>query len=224
MRKEIFEEGYFYHIYNRGVDRRPVFMDDRDRLRFIHVLYVLNNYVGVPLRFDLLSLEPREHLIPIQPYVEIAAGCLMPNHYHLMLTPKRKDGVSAFMHKIGTSYTKYFNSKYERTGALFEGSFRAKLVDREEYAVYLTQYIHLNPRKLIQAKLGSKLGSGKTKNALSELERYPWSTLPDYLGSRSKFSIAISDKFRSEVLAINEKDYRTMLHSLYWEDDAESEQ
>lgn len=212
MRKETFEEGCYYHLYNRGVDHRTVFLDDRDRTRFVNVLYVLNNYLDVPLRFDILTLEPREHLSPIPPYVEIVAACLMPNHYHLMLTPKKKNGVSAFMHKIGTSYTKYFNAKYERTGALFEGSFRAKLVDRHEYATYLTQYIHLNPRVLIQAKLGSR-----KEEALKELENYPWSTLPDYLGNKSRFSIAVSNTFRNEVLDMSAKEYRAMVHTLYYE-------
>ena len=212
MRKEVFEEGYYYHLYNRGVDQRMIFLDDRDRTRFINVLYVLNNYSDIPLRFDIFALKPREHLVPIPPYVEIVAASLMSNHYHLMLTPKRKDGVSAFMHKIGTSYVKYFNIKYERTGRLFENSFRAKLVDRHEYATYLTQYIHLNAVELIQAKLGSK-----TEEVLKELENYPWSTLPDYLGNKSKFSIVISDKFRDEVLDMNAKEYRTILCSLYYE-------
>ena len=215
MRKEVFEEGYYYHLYNRGVDHRTIFLDDRDRTRFINVLYVLNNYSDIPLRFDILSLKPREHLIRIPPYVEIVAGCLMPNHYHLMLTPKRKNGVSDFMHKIGTSYVKYFNIKYERTGRLFENSFRAKPVDRQEYAAYLTQYIHLNPVGLIQAKLGSE----RHEDVLREVENYPWSTAPDYLGKKSNFSIAISDNFRKEVLDMDAKEYRAILRSLY--DDAE---
>ncbi len=151
MRKEAFVEGEYYHIYSRGVDKRPIFNNDRDKARFIHTLYILNNFQEIPYRFDVVKLTPKEHLTPIKPYVEVAAGCLMSNHYHFLLCPLKKDGISGLMHKIGTSYTKYFNIKHERSGRLFESTFKAKHVDRHEYAAYLTQYIHLNPATLFQA-------------------------------------------------------------------------
>ena len=211
MRKEIFEEGQFYHIYNRGVDKRNIFTDDKERLRFIHALYVLNNFLTIPFRFDLFSLEPKQPLTPISPYVEIVAGCLMPNHYHLMVTPKQKDGISKFFHKVGTSYSHYFNLRHERTGRLFESTFKAKHVDRHEYAVYLTQYIHLNPLGLCRAKLGTDADSEKILNWTA---RYQWSTLPIYLGSTSPFSHLVSTDFRNAILDMNTKEYRILLNDL----------
>lgn len=207
MRKEQFEEGYYYHIYNRGVDKRLIFLNDQDRTRFIHSLYVLNNFLDIPRFFNIYTLQPANLLVPIQPYVEIVAGCLMGSHYHLMLTPKKKDGVSLFLHKVGTSYTKYFNIKYERSGSLFEGAFRAKFVDQQSYADYLTQYIHLNPVKKqqdSQAKLGNDV-------LLEEAIKYRWSTLSDYLGGVSEFSVAISSSFRDEVLGMDVEEYRKFI-------------
>lgn len=209
MQRQPLVKGEFYHIYGRGVDKRPIFKTDRDRIRFIHTLYILNNFLEIPHRFDLITLSPRELLTPIEPYVDIVAGCLMHNHYHLMLTQRKKDGISKFFQKVGTSYTMYFNKLHERSGRLFESTFRSKHVDRNEYAVYLTQYIHLNPMDLFQVKPGT------SNNLFRKIEEYPWSTLPDYVGEKSRFSILISLDFRNAVLDMTAEDYRNFLKELY---------
>ena len=210
MRKEQFVEGEYYHIYNRGVEKRLIFFNDLERTRFVNSIYLLNNFSDIPPQFDVINLSPPELLTPIEPYVEIVAGCLMPNHYHLMCTPKIKNGISKFLHKIGTSYARYFNIKHERTGRLFSSTFKAKHVDRHEYAVYLTQYIHLNPVELFQAKLGKEM-------ALEAVKVYQWSSLPDYLGGKSKFSLIISPNFRDQVLDLNRDDYSSMVGEIYKE-------
>lgn len=214
MRKELFEEGEFYHIYNRGVDKRPVFTDDKDKLRFVNTLYLANNFVSIPYRFNILSLEPRSMLVPLKPPVEIAAGCIMSNHFHLILSPRDKGGVSRFLQRVGTSYTKYFNSRNERSGRLFESVFRAKHVDRNEYASYLTQYIHLNPVKLFR-------DMPRDEKILEQVESYPWSTLPDYLGKKSHLSLLLSESFRDKVLDMNAEEYRGMFRDLYLENNGE---
>jgi len=204
MRKEIFAEDNYYHLYSRGTEKRVIFIDDRDRIRFLHTLYILNNFILPGGHFDFIKLEPRDSLTKlVGPYVEIVAGCLMPTHYHLMLTPKKENGVSQFLQKIGTSYTKYFNTRHERTGRLFESTFKAKHVDKYEYASYLTQYIHLNPVELLNVKLEQDL--------LGEITRYPWSSLPEYLGLKSEFSLLVSSSFREEVLGLNVAEYRKLL-------------
>lgn len=210
MRKEYFEEGQFYHIYNRGVDKRVIFTNDREKLRFINSLYVLNNFLDIPSRFDIFSLEPREFLTPIKPYVKIVAGCLMSNHYHLMLTPLREKGVSQFLHKSGSSYAHYFNRLHERTGRLFESTFKAKHVDRHEYAAYLTQYIHLNPVELYRTKIGTS-----AEETLKNVENYQWSSLPIYLGKESPFSLIVAAEFRDEVLDMDSVLYKNFLAELY---------
>src|SRR5690606_36166474 len=81
--------------------------------------------------------------------VEIGAYCLMPNHFHILLKSKEDDGISKFMNKLGTSYSMYFNRRYERTGILFQGRYKAKHVESDEYLKYLFSYSHLNPIKII---------------------------------------------------------------------------
>lgn len=212
MRKEIFEIGEYYHIYNRGVDRRTIFHNDKDRIRFIHSLYILNNFRDIPPRFDLYRLEPRELLTPMEPYVEIGAGCLMPNHYHLLITPKRKDGISLLLHKLGISHSMYFNLRYRRTGRLFESTFKARHIDRSEYAQYISQYIHLNPLPLHQTKSGAEI-----KELFRRLSNYRWSSLADYLGGTSAFSLVLSQRFQKEVLALSPEEYGKVIYELFEE-------
>ena len=210
MRKEQFVKGEWYHIYNRGVDKRIIFTSDRERLRFIHSMYLFNNFQNIPQRLDVLKLEPREFLIPIEPYVDIVAACLMPNHYHFLMSPLQDGGISKFLHKVGLSYTNYFNKLHERKGRLFESTFKAKHVDSHDYATYLTQYIHLNPVDLFRTKSG-------TKETLSAVKTYPWSSLPIYLGKVSPFSILISDTFRGNILALSSTQYSDYMGDLYRE-------
>jgi len=112
-----------------------------------------------------LHLETRK----IKPPVEIIAFCLMPNHYHLTLKQLTLKGISTFMHKLGTSFTNYFNIRQKRSGRLFETTFKAVIVDSEEQLLHLSRYQHLNPRKL-------NLKTSK------QLINYPWSSLATYLG------------------------------------------
>lgn len=105
----------------------------------------------------------------------------------------------------------YFNKRNERTGSLFEGPFKAKHIDRQEYATYLTQYIHLNPIDLFQAKPGTK------EDVIKKTKEYEWSTLPDYLGNKGRLSLLLGNgiKFREEVLDMSADQYRIFLHEIY---------
>ncbi len=116
-----FAVGEHYHVYNRGNDRQPIFFE-RDNQRFF--LRQLRTYVV--------------------DHADVLAYCLMPNHYHLLVR-LTSDGYSSAMHRFGVSYVKAINRRHERVGALFQGRFRAIHVDREEYLVHLSRYIHLNP-------------------------------------------------------------------------------
>ena len=206
MRKEIFVEDEYYHIYNRGVDKRIVFIDDRDRLRFLNTIYILNNFLNIPYRFDIYGLKPLEDLVSQKPLVRVLAGCLMPNHFHLFLSQLQDKGISKLLHKIGVSYSMYFNKRHERNGGLFERSFKAKLVDRDEYATYLTHYIHLNPMELFQTRSGTK-----KDDIIKMVKSYPWSSLPDYLGQKSKFTLLLDHGFRDEVLGMGADVYEKLL-------------
>ncbi|MBI3633604.1 MAG: transposase [Candidatus Vogelbacteria bacterium] len=189
MSERHFEEGVFYHIYNRGTEGRDIFSDDGDYLRFIHYLYVLNDLnqqSNVPQNIDggLSNYEngnkARRDLL-----VDICAYVLMPNHYHLLLHERRKGGISKFIHKLSTGHTMYFNSKNDRNGVLFQGRFKAKAILDQSYLDYLTYYIHANPLALFEKK--------ESINILDQLEGYRWSSYPDYIG-KDNFPSVIDTK------------------------------
>ena len=137
-------EHAFYHITARGTEKKSIFLDRNDRNRFMFYLHENQQ------RYDVVNY----------------AYVLMRNHYHLFLETIRAN-LSRFMHDLNTSYTVYFNRRQARVGPLFQGRYKAILVDSEKYMLELTRYIHLNP---IRAKL------------LASPEEYLWSSYRVYLG------------------------------------------
>jgi putative transposase len=181
QRKIEFSDGEYYHVYNRGVEKRETFIDQRDYERFLRLLFLSNgtkSYVyrsvqGVPLN----EIDRGEQLTAIGAYV------LMPNHFHLLLKETSGGGISKFMEKLTTGYSMYFNKKNKRVGPLFQGPFKAQHVDRDEYLKYLLAYIHLNPVKLIDS--GWKENGIKDRSAAKKyLAGYRYSSYPDYLGEK----------------------------------------
>jgi putative transposase len=167
----------FYHIYDRGVDKRKVFMDEGDYERFVKLLYTANSDTSVHL-----SNYQGQTLINIpkgKPIVSIGAWCLMPNHFHLLVKEISPDGLSLFMQKLLTGYSMYFNTKYYRRGALFEGRFKAKHLDYDQYLKYQYTYIHLNPIGIIDSGWKKKEINNKIK-AKKFLEEYKYSSYKDY--------------------------------------------
>jgi putative transposase len=152
QRQTTFALGEYYHLYNRGNSKQAIFKDPADYQRFLALLYLANNTQEV--RIDNLRQKKENPFTYPQtaPLIAIGAYCLMPNHFHLLITPRQENGVSLFMRKLGTGYAMYFNKRYERTGTLFEGRFKAKWADSDEYLQYLFSYIYLNPMKLHDAK------------------------------------------------------------------------
>lgn len=149
MKKPTFINNGIFHIYNRGVEKRTIFLDDRDYLRFLYALYefndenpALNLYYKKPYetqRSKEFILKKRNQL------VHIYAFCLMSNHFHLLLRQVEDDGIVKFMHKMGTGYTNFFNKKYERSGHLFQGGFKAVSIKEDSQLLYVPYYIHANP-------------------------------------------------------------------------------
>lgn len=186
--------GEYFHIYNRGVDKRIIFKDDTDRDRFIELLYLANTKCPVNIRnirrdYSSIFDFDREDVL-----VYIGAYCLMLNHFHILLTPVVESGVQIFMQKLLTGYSMYFNKKYERSGALFEGRFKSKHVSSDEYLKYLFAYIHLNPVKLIQPDW-KDVGIQDIAEVKKYLDEYPYSSLRDYFGNREESKILDKDKF-----------------------------
>lgn len=193
-RKTAFASGEYFHIYNRGNSKQKIFLDDKDRDRFVKLLYLSNSDRKVNFRDDIANknidvwdFDRGEAL------VSIGAWVLMPNHFHIYLTSPtpgeggnkensaRAASVTLFMHKLCMSYAKYFNKKYNRTGGLFEGPFKSTHVSDDNQAKYLFSYIHLNPIKFIDSKWKEN-GISDTGVALKFLNTYKWSSYVDYRG------------------------------------------
>lgn len=177
--------GSFYHIYNRGNSKQIIYKDVQDYQRFVGLLYSCNSmsavkYNNLPGNSDLLST-----IKDSEPIVAIGAYCLMPNHFHILLTPLVENGVSIFMQKISTAYVMYFNKKYSRSGGLFEGKFRSSLAQDDIYLKYLFSYIHLNPIKMIDP-LWKEAGIQNKNQALLYLNSYSYSSYADFSGIKRR--------------------------------------
>lgn len=145
MRKIKFVNGEFYHIYNRGTDKRPVFLKDNDFARFFQSLDEFNSVEPIGSLFEH-SFRKDQLGRPASKLVNVICYCLNPNHYHLILEQCVENGVSEFMKRLNGGYTKYFNLKYKRNGVLFQGRFKATHIDSNEYLLHVSCYVNLNNR------------------------------------------------------------------------------
>jgi len=184
-----------YHVLNRGIEKRKIFLDEQDYFRFIHDLFEFNNIESINNVFYTFNKQYNDvgrHYIeingnnrkPRKLLVKIHAFCLMPNHYHLLLTPIVENGVALFMKKINGGYVKYFNEKRKRKGTLFEGKYKKILVKNEPHFIHLPYYIHLNALDLKFPEWRNK----ELKNyreAMNFLENYRWSSHLDYIGKKN---------------------------------------
>lgn len=189
-----FAPSEFYHIYNRGTEKRDIFMSRSDQDRFLTLLYLANQSDPADLKLQGRTLLEKVERTGI-PLVEIVAYCLMPNHFHLLIREIKDGGISKFMQKVTTGYTMYFNKWHERSGSLFQGKFKATHVADDRYLRYLISYIHLNPVKLIEPKWKETGIIDKTR-AEKYLETYTPSSYLDYLGKKRAEGIILA----SEVL------------------------
>jgi putative transposase len=144
----------FYHVLNRGVDKRDIFLNEKDYLRFVHNLFDFNDQKKadtnryVSKKPSIIDLRGPRDRGPRETLVDIHAFCLMPNHYHLLLSPKEEKNIPKFMMKLNVGYVKYFNEKYKRTGTLFEGRYKSIIIKKDSHFLYLPYYIHFNPLDL----------------------------------------------------------------------------
>jgi putative transposase len=171
MRNLTFTSGQHYHVCNRGTDKREIFTDLKDLNRFFETMMEFNTVetVGGIYQKSFLNkigAEKNER----KPLVKFVAYCLNPNHFHFLLEQMEEKGVEKFMHRLGVGYTKYYNSKYKRNGVLFQGKFKAKHVDSNEYLLHLSAYINGNNQlrnpvsKLSKSSFEEYLNPQKSKN------------------------------------------------------------
>lgn len=147
MREIQFINGGYYHIFNRGVDKREIFLGQEDLGRFFQSLSEFNTlapigsiYAASFRRNNFLRnlVSKKEKL------VDFICYCLCPNHYHFILRQSADRGIEKFMHRLGLGYTNFFNKKYQRSGSLFQGTFKANHINSDEYLLYASVYVNLN--------------------------------------------------------------------------------
>ena len=143
MRKFKFASGESYHIYNRGVDKRAVFMDHYDFDRFLQCMKEFNSIKPIGSIFEN-SFRKEILSNRIAKLVDVVCYCLNINHYHMILRQRINNGVSEFMRRMGTGFTQHFNFKQKRAGALFQGRFKAKHINSNEYLLHLSAYVNIN--------------------------------------------------------------------------------
>ncbi len=187
-----------YHALNRGVDKRQIFMDDGDRVRFIHNMYAFNTTrPAANTRRDNMFGLVNQTLELDQKLVDIHGWCLMGNHYHLLLSPCIENGLSLFLRKLNTGYANYFNARYTRVGTLFQGRTKKILIDSDSFMLHILNYIHLNPLDLMEGAVAWRERQiTDSKSALEFLKSYRWSSYQDYVGIKNFPSILRTDFFR----------------------------
>jgi len=192
IRKVNLVNGEYYHIYNRGNSKQKIFHDNEDYFRFMSLLYAcnsINNFRAdtIPKGESPYDFKRGKRIVSIGSY------CLMPNHFHVLITQTAEGDISKFMQKITTAYVMYYNKKYERTGGLFEGKFKSEHSGNDRYLKYLFSYIHLNPIKLTD-KDWKEVGIKNKKEALEYLQKYKYSSYLDYLGIKRIQNIILDIK------------------------------
>jgi putative transposase len=185
------------HALNRGVEKRKIFMDPGDRMRFVHDLYEFNDTAPAPeftkyreiVSPDIIRKE-RERI------VDIHGWCLMGNHYHLLLSERIEGGLSLFLRKLNVGYAMYFNEKYKRSGTLFEGRTKKIRITSDPHFLHILHYIHLNPLDFLEgAKDWRALAIKSTADALVHLNAYRWSSYLDYCGKKNFPSVISKELF-----------------------------
>ena len=168
MKKKKLEIDKIYHVFNRGVEKRDIFLSDGDRWRFLQGMYLFNDKESSTnllwrlerekgkMHFGILKEYMKIEEINRKPLVQIMADCLKTNHFHFLLKEITEGGISKFMQRLATGYTGYFNKKYERVGHLFQGSFRAVEIQGDNQLHYILAYINaINPGQELEPALKS---------------------------------------------------------------------
>lgn len=195
-----FEPETMYHVYNRGVDKRIIFTDDRDYAVFLSFLkYALLSDEELAhhevVDGGLISQADRFNLRRqgLHGAVELVSFCLMPNHYHLLLYQTEIDGITRLMRSIGTGYVAYFNKRHKRVGSLYQGRYKAGPITSQGYWDHISRYIHLNPVDLGEDYTLYKYSSYRNFIGKAEAEWLKPGLVMDSFGSANEYVKFVSD-------------------------------
>lgn len=175
---KIYIEDGFYHVYNRGINKMPIFLDEQDYRVFFYFLglYLLPKEDSInKIRNNIKLSEDDKNkkvskilaLNNFNEKIEILCFVLMPNHFHFLLRQKNKNDMKLFIKSFLTKYSQYYNKKYKRVGPVFQGRYKAILINKEEYLLHLSRYIHQNPMEIISKR--------------EKLQNYSWSSYSAYI-------------------------------------------
>lgn len=209
----IFYDVELYHVINKGVDGRNIFLDTQDYARFVHDLYEFND-TAPALEFhhamSRASNAGRTTSYIRERLVDIHGWELMKNHYHLLLSEHIENGITLFLRKL-SGYARYFNERHERRGNLFQGNTKKILIARQEHFLYILHYLHLNSLDYLP---GAKKWRERDKGALSDIPKvleylrdYRWGSYLDYCGTRNFPSILTKSLFSKAL----DSDYSSAL-------------
>ena len=196
---KLLKTGCYYHVFNRGVEKRRIYLDDSYYQRFIKTLDYYQRAQAIRLSFHLNETEPSESEKDGKRLVSVLCYCLMPNHYHLVLKQLEDGGITKFMNDIANSYTRYFNTRLKRSGHLFQGGFKSKLIDSQESFLQVSRYIHLNPYDL------------HPEGARMFIKNYPYSSYRIFLGLAQKYGPCLHEDIKGFINS--EKEYREFVES-----------
>ena len=178
---KIYLKDGIYHIYNRGVEKRKIFLNEQDYKVFLHFLkrYLTspeNSHQGkTSSQVEPVRELPAGRQTDIYKQIRLLCYCLMPNHFHLMIQQLTERAIIELMRRLSNAYTKYFNEKYDRVGSLFQGRYKAALIKKESHFLHLPYYIHYNSGELFENR----------KDMIESIKNYNWSSYADYLGQRN---------------------------------------
>lgn len=194
MRNVIISPGEHYHILNRGNNKQPIFLDKRDKARFLFLLLYFQSdvkmwnigyYVNHFTKHSVFSISRKQmEEVEANRYVELINFAFMPNHFHLTAHELKENGISRYMQRTLNGYTKYFNAKYKKSGHLFQGPYKAIHIQDNDQLLYLSAYIHNNPKELTQYQ--------------QRTSDYPWSSYQDYIKENRWGSLLQCDIIREQ--------------------------
>ncbi len=197
----------FYHVFNRGVEKRNIFMSESDYARFVHDLWEFNDVALTSHAIhSFRNLGLRNPSLSKKRIVALHGWCLMKNHYHLLIEEITDGGMTLFLRKLNIGYANYFNEKYSRSGALFQGRTKKKLIGSNAHYLHILHYIHLNPLDYVEGARQWRTGNIENPlGAKKRLDTYKWSSYQDYRGKDNFPSIISTDLFRDSIGSIEKQ-------------------
>jgi putative transposase len=182
QRKEKPIVGEYYHVFNRGVEKRKIFQNKADFDYFLNSLVFFNT--TEQNWSDRSNREVRPH--KDEQLVELVAYCLNPNHFHLLLKEKHENGISLYMQKVCTGYAMYFNKKNARSGALFQGRYKSVRIENNDVLLYVSAYVNCNSEV----------------HGIAKASEYPWCSYSEYLNKSNSIvceKTSISGQFKGSA-------------------------